>query len=126
MSGHNISTAICCRIRSFNTAASRQEKLAPYSTYSSTKHQSEFYGDRNISFNMVASMDACTLPLVLLQSNHVWLVVGDVSEHHLDGNCSVDRISKMNSISFEQLMVNLAQLQRMLVSVVAVFNSCLD
>ena len=78
-----------------------------------------FCADQNISFNMIASVDARSLPLVMLQSNHVCLVLADLSEHH-DRNGSCDLISKMNSacgdISFEELLVQLAQLQRMLVS----------
>ena len=78
-----------------------------------------FSADQNISFNMIASVDARSLPLVMLQSNHVCLVVADMSEHR-DGNGSPDLISKMNSacddISFEELLVQLAQLRRMLVS----------
>jgi len=80
-----------------------------------------------MSFAMVASVDARTLPLALLQSSHVYLVVGDVSKHCHDGDGSADHNSQMNSscldISFEQLMISLAQLQRMLVSVVTVFSS---
>lgn len=113
---HVKSTFICCRTR----AAARLEKRKSDSTDHGAEHQWEFFGDPNISFNVVASVDARTLPLAMLKSNHVCLVVEDVSEHR-DRNCSpnVD-ISKMNfcrdDISFEQLMMQLALLQRMLVS----------
>jgi len=73
---------------------------------------------------MVASVDARTLPLVMLRSSRVCLVVGDMSEHH-DSNGSADCINKMNSpsgdVSFEHLMMQLARLRRMLVSVMAAF-----
>jgi len=107
--------------------ASRLERDASYSTESIAKHQSELGGDENILFAMVASVDARTLPLALLQSRSVYLVVGDVSKHCRDGTSSADHIIKMNSpcpdISFEQLVISLAQLQRMLVSVLTDFNS---
>ena len=118
---------IYCRMRG---ATSRLANLPSYGTDVSTDRQLEFCCDENMSFNMVASVDARTLPLVLLQSSRVCLLVGAKSEHHRDGSCSSDSISKMKSpcvdLSFEQLMIHLAQLQRMLVSAVAVYISYLD
>ena len=73
---------------------------------------------------MFACVDARTLPLVMLQSSHVCLVVEDVSERCRDGGHSDDYINSPDvAISFEQLVVHLAQLRRMLVSVVAVSKS---
>ena len=108
-----MSAFIRCRIG----ASSMLEKLVSCGTDSRT----EFCVGWNISLDVVASVDGRTLPLVLLQPNRVYLVVGDVSEHRRDVSCSADTVRKTNSpcvdVSFRQLMIHLAQLQCMLVSV---------
>ena len=63
----------------------------------------------------------------MLQSECVYLAV---TQYPCDTSYSTVDIAKMNSshvdITFEQLLIYLAQLQRMLVSVTAIFKSCID
>jgi len=110
------SAAVCCRLSGSQSVVSRQEKHALHGI----ECQSELGDSDEISFEMIASMDARTLPLVLLQSSRVYLVVAGVSQHHHNNDASADLVTKMNApcvdISFEQLVISLAQLQRMLVS----------
>jgi len=74
-------------------------------------------------------MDARTIPLVILQSRYVYLAVADGSHYFCDSSHSAVDIGKVNSsqshidITFEQLLIHLVQIQHMLVSVVAIFNS---
>jgi len=106
-----------CRIHGLHNASSGSLKRDLHSTDDGTE-------SHNISFIMVASVDARTLPLVMLQSSHVCLAVNDVSMHPADNSHSTSDDGKMNStdadITFEQLMIHLAQLQRMLVSAMAI------
>ena len=100
---------------------SRTDKFSLYTSHDGTERQPQLCSDEHISFKMVASVNARTLPLVLLQSNHVYLAVGDACKQH-DADC----VTKMNhpsaiDINFQQLLIYLAQLHRMLVSVSAVF-----
>jgi len=95
---------------------------------------SESPADEKISFCAVASVDARTLPLVMLQSKRVCLVVEDMSDCHPgteQPSVSVPKICPAggNDVSFQQLMVHLAQLHRMLVSAAHSVNnmfSCLS
>jgi len=120
LSLQNKSTVMCCRIRGLHSASPRPEKRVKHSPDDGT--QSE-----NVSFSVVASMDASTMPLVMLQSKRVYLAVSDVPRHVCDSTRSAVNIGKVNcshdDISFEQLMIQLGQRQRMLVSTVAILNS---
>jgi len=115
-----------CRTSGSLRPAPRLDGHGSNSTDNGMERQSEFCDDQNVSFSVVASVDARTLPLALLQSDHLYLLVADMSEH-CNGNGSVaDAVSEIDSsfgdFSFEQLMMQLAQLQLMLVSVLAGFN----
>jgi len=63
----------------------------------------------------------------MLQSKQVYLAVSNVSTHLGDSGRSAGDVGDMNSrcvdVSFEQLLIHLAQLQRMLVSAVVILNS---
>jgi len=121
-------TVIHCRVSVSHKATARLHGRGSKSTDNVMEYPSDFCDSQNISFSMVASVDARTLPLALLQSDAVYVLVADMSQHS-DTNGSASRsLSKMNSssgddISFDQLMVQLAWLQRMLVSVLAGFQS---
>jgi len=111
---------MCCRHNGKHSASSRLGKHVSHSTDGGAQCQ-------NISLSVVASVDASTVPLVMLQSRHVYLAVGDMSGHLCDVGVDVGKVNSPHiDISFEQLMIHLAQLQRMLVSDVAILNSCVS
>ena len=116
--GDSMYKCVYCRISRFNGAQSRLEKHVFHCGEADSTDCQPDCGSQNVTFSVVASVDARTLLLVMLQSNHVCLVVGDLldSQHDNDSSSSID-------ISFEQLMIRLAQLQRMLVSTVTVYES---